>query len=58
MWLSYVPDTIYRVNREIWIERLMAPYVFSFMIDAESLLLGIGLGFLGALALVLVIRNF
>jgi hypothetical protein len=36
----------------------MAPYVFSFMIDAESLLLGIGLGFLGALALVLVIRNF
>jgi len=36
----------------------MAPYLFSFMIDAESLILGVALGAVGALALVVVIRNF
>ena len=44
-------------HRKIRVERLMAPYVFSFMIDAESLVLGIVLGAIGALALVLIIRN-
>jgi hypothetical protein len=44
--------------RKIWFERLMAPYVFSFMIDAASLLLGMALGAVGALAVILVIKNF
>jgi hypothetical protein len=36
----------------------MAPYVFPFMIDAESLVLGIGLGFVAGLAIVLIIKNY
>ena len=36
----------------------MAPYVFPFMIDAQSLVLGIALGFVAGLAVVLVIKNF
>jgi hypothetical protein len=36
----------------------MAPYLFSFMIDAESLALGIGLGFVAGLAVVLIVKNF
>ena len=36
----------------------MAPYVFPFMIDAESLVLGIGLGFVAGLAVIVIIRNF
>jgi hypothetical protein len=36
----------------------MAPYVFSFMIDAASLALGMVLGAVGALAMILVIKNF
>ena len=36
----------------------MAPYVFPFMIDAQSLVLGIGLGFVAGLAVIVIIRNF
>jgi hypothetical protein len=36
----------------------MAPYVFPFMIDAESLLLGVALGAVAALAIVLIAKNF
>jgi hypothetical protein len=36
----------------------MAPYVFPFMIDAASLLLGMVLGAVGAWAVILVIKNF
>jgi hypothetical protein len=43
--------------RTIWPERLMAPYMFSFMIDAESLVLGIGLGFVAAVAMVMIVKN-
>jgi len=35
----------------------MAPYIFPFMIDAESLVLGIGLGLVAGLAIVIIIRN-
>ena len=36
----------------------MAPYVFPFMIDADSLMLGIAMGFVAGLAVILVIQNF
>jgi len=35
----------------------MAPYIFSFMIDANSLILGIGLGLVAGLSMVIIIRN-
>ena len=35
----------------------MAPYVFSFMIDAPSLALGMGLGFVAGLAIVVIVQN-
>ena len=35
----------------------MAPYIFSFMIDAQSLVLGIALGLVAGLAIVIIIRN-
>jgi hypothetical protein len=35
----------------------MAPYLLSFMVDAESLMLGIVLGSVGTAALVLIIKN-
>jgi len=35
----------------------MAPYVFSFMIDAASLLLGMVLGAVAALAMVMIVKN-
>jgi hypothetical protein len=35
----------------------MAPYVFPFMIDAASLLLGMALGTVGALAVVMIVKN-
>jgi hypothetical protein len=35
----------------------MAPYLFSFMIDPESLMLGIGLGLVAGLAIAIIIRN-
>lgn len=35
----------------------MAPYLFSFMIDAESLLLGMVLGAIAALSMVIIVRN-
>jgi hypothetical protein len=35
----------------------MAPYIFSFMIDAASLLLGIALGAIGMLGVVMIIKN-
>jgi hypothetical protein len=35
----------------------MAPYMFSFMIDAASLLLGIALGAVGTLAMVVIVKN-
>jgi len=35
----------------------MAPYVFSFMIDAASLLLGMALGAVAALAMILIVKN-
>jgi hypothetical protein len=36
----------------------MAPYVFPFMIDAESLLLGMALGAVAAWAIVVIAKNF
>jgi hypothetical protein len=48
-WLRY---------RKIWLERLMAPYGFPFMIDAESLLLGMALGAVAAWAIVVIAKNF
>jgi len=36
----------------------MKPYLLPFMVDADSLLLGISLGVVGALALIVAIRNF
>jgi hypothetical protein len=35
----------------------MAPYLFSFIIDPESLILGIGLGIVAGLAIVIIMRN-
>jgi hypothetical protein len=35
----------------------MAPYVFSFMIDAASLVLGLVLGAVAALAMVMIVKN-
>jgi hypothetical protein len=35
----------------------MAPYLFSFMIDPESLILGIGLGVVAGLAIAIIMRN-
>jgi hypothetical protein len=35
----------------------MAPYIFPFMIDAESFVLGLALGAVGALAIVLIAKN-
>jgi len=35
----------------------MAPYIFSFMIDAHSLILGIGLGVVAGLAISIIMRN-
>jgi hypothetical protein len=35
----------------------MAPYVFSFMIDAASLVLGMVLGAVAALAMVMIVKN-
>jgi len=36
----------------------MAPYIFSFLIDAESLILGIALGVVAGLAMIVIVRNF
>jgi hypothetical protein len=36
----------------------MAPYIFSFLIDAESLLLGMTLGVVAGWAVVMIIENF
>ena len=44
-------------HRALWLERLMAPYVFSFMIDAASLVLGLVLGAVAALAMVMIVKN-
>jgi hypothetical protein len=35
----------------------MAPYVFSFMIDAASLVLGMALGAVGTVAMVMIVKN-
>ena len=58
MQLPCVQVVIIGVYRAVRIERLMAPYVFAFMIDADSLLLGIVLGAVGMLGVVMIIKNF
>jgi len=60
MWVPNVPGSAavcWVGHRKIWLEGLMAPYVFPFMIDAASLLLGIALGAIGMLGVVMIIKN-